>query len=100
VAVFCNPAQSYLNWFWDSDRNWLEFLSVLDATFSCIAISQDGVSPEANEFVRMECSENIVRTRDLFTRLAEEDGKKDRSALLALLELEKRARIHGLSTGR
>lgn len=47
----------------------------------------------------MACSESISKTRELLERLAEQDGSKDRSALLALLELEKRARLYNLSTG-
>lgn len=77
-----------------SDRNWLEFLSVLDGTFAAI---RDG--SEASESAKTECSEAITKTHQLFSRLAEQDGLKDRSGLLGLLELEKRARSHGLSTG-
>jgi len=43
--------------------------------------------------------ENITKTKELFVKTAEQDGQSDRSAGLALLELEKRARKHGLSTG-
>ncbi|KAJ6630878.1 actin cytoskeleton organization protein [Mycena sp. CBHHK59/15] len=76
-----------------NDRNWLEFISVLDATFSYVTTSQVEVdtSPKA------ECSLHAAKTQELFTKLAVQDGHKDRSALLALLELEKRARTHGIS---
>jgi hypothetical protein len=43
---------------------------------------------------------NIDKARSLFTSLVELDGNKDRSAQLALLELEKRARTRGMSNGR
>ncbi|KAG6874208.1 hypothetical protein C0995_003754 [Termitomyces sp. Mi166 len=73
------------------DRNWLEFLSILDATFSYFSSSVES-SPS-----RREGLEQVEKTQELFTRIAEEDGSKDRSAALALLELEKRARNHGIS---
>jgi N-terminal acetyltransferase B complex non-catalytic subunit len=79
-----------------SDRNWLEFLSVLDATFHDVASLQ---SPDPSEAAKTNCSENISQTQELFVRLAEQDGRSDRSASLALLELERRARLHKLSTG-
>lgn len=52
-------------------------------------------SDEAKE----SCKRHIARTLDLFQQVAELDGLKDRSAMLALLELEKRARQYGLSSG-
>ncbi|KAG6898362.1 hypothetical protein C0992_009037 [Termitomyces sp. T32_za158] len=73
------------------DRNWLEFLSVLDATFSYLS-SSDGSSDS-----RVESSEHVKETKEFLNRIAEEDGAKDRSAALALLELEKRAHDHGIS---
>ncbi|KAI0065400.1 TPR-like protein [Artomyces pyxidatus] len=76
------------------DRNWLEFLSVLDATFSSLTSSNE--APDAS--AREECTQEAARVRILFTKVAEEDGRKDRSGLLALLELEKRARIHDVSS--
>ena len=80
-----------------SDRNWLEFLSILDATFSDSDSSQNHNIPP--EHVKAECSKRIADAQDLFARLAKEDGQKDRSALLALIELEHRARSHSMSTG-
>ncbi|GLB34889.1 putative N-acetyltransferase B complex (NatB) non catalytic subunit [Lyophyllum shimeji] len=78
------------------DRNWLEFLSILDATFSYFTPSEaDG--PSSSETSKSEGLEHLAKTQELFTRIAEEDGPKDRSAGLALLELEKRARSHGIS---
>lgn len=79
------------------DRNWLEFLAVLDATFDCLVISPTDVAPTTLEDAKKECATRVQETRVLFTRVAEEDGSKDRSGLLALLELEKRARDHGVS---
>ncbi|KAJ6547637.1 actin cytoskeleton organization protein [Mycena capillaripes] len=78
-----------------SDRNWLEFLSVLDATFSSVASCEGDQEPD--EAAKTKCSLHVVKTQELFTRLALQDGRKDRSALLALLELEKRARLYGIS---
>ncbi|CAK5277392.1 unnamed protein product [Mycena citricolor] len=71
------------------DRNWLEFLSVLDATFAELSSTTDDA--------RERCSAEVSSARELFSAIAEKDGRKDRSGLLALLELEKRARAHGLS---
>ncbi|PFH54291.1 hypothetical protein AMATHDRAFT_38233 [Amanita thiersii Skay4041] len=77
----------------EKDRNWLEFLAVIDATFSYFASDSD---PNDDEKIR--CSEHVKRTEQLFSQVAEEDGTRDRSGLLALLELEKRARNCGVST--
>ena len=65
------------------DRNWLEFLAILDATFSA----------EGNT------TELVESTRKFFTEIAERDGKKDRSGPLALLELEKRVVERSISKG-
>ena len=81
------------------DRNWLEFLAVLDATFDCLVISPTDVAPTTLEDAKKECATRVQETRVLFTWVVEEDGCKDRSGLLALLELEKRARDHGVSEG-
>jgi len=81
------------------DRNWLEFLAVLDATFDFLVISPTDVAPTILEGAKKECATKVQETRALFTRVVEEDGCKDRSGLLALLELEKRARDHGVSEG-
>ncbi|KAI0082628.1 actin cytoskeleton organization protein [Panus rudis PR-1116 ss-1] len=75
------------------DRNWLEFLSVLDATFWDISSTSEP-SEEAIATVK----EQIVKSRELFTQVGKEDGLKDRSGPLALLELAKRARVYGLSS--
>ncbi|KAI0748133.1 N-acetyltransferase B complex non catalytic subunit-domain-containing protein [Daedaleopsis nitida] len=75
------------------DRNWLEFLAVIDATFS--DFTAEGADVDA---AKVSCAEHVVRTRDLFGKVVEEDGVKDRSGHLALLELEKRSRQHGLAT--
>lgn len=44
-------------------------------------------------------SKRIQKARELLMRIAEEDGLKDRSGPLALLELEKRIRAKGMPTG-
>ncbi|KAJ7774915.1 actin cytoskeleton organization protein [Mycena metata] len=75
-----------------NDRNWLEFLSVLDATFSSLVSSA-----EPDEAAKTECTLQVAKTQELLAKLAEQDGPRDRSGLLALLELEKRARFHGIS---
>ncbi|KAG6837306.1 hypothetical protein H0H93_011908 [Arthromyces matolae] len=76
-----------------TDRNWLEFLSVLDATFSFFT-SSVGSSESLEKGLH-----EVQKTQESFKQIAENDGPKDRSAALALLELEKRARTHGLSQG-
>ncbi|KAJ7285761.1 actin cytoskeleton organization protein [Mycena rebaudengoi] len=78
-----------------NDRNWLEFLSVLDGCFASVTQPKNDDELEAS---KTECSVQVARIQELLTTLAEQDGAKDRSALLALLELEKRARIHEVST--
>lgn len=76
-------------------RNWLEFLSVLDATFCDVTSS----SEPASDGLKASVTEQITKTRKVFTDAATEDGSKDRSGLLALLELEKRTKTHGLTSG-
>ncbi|THH26464.1 hypothetical protein EUX98_g7719 [Antrodiella citrinella] len=75
------------------DRNWLEFLSVLDATFWDVASTS-----EPTEEARESCKQHIMQTHNLFQQIADSDGLKDRSGMLALLELEHRARQHGFSS--
>jgi hypothetical protein len=75
------------------DRNWLEFLSVLDATLP------RQVSSSHSEQSRRDVEANITHSKALFSKVAEEDGLKDRSGFLALLELEKRSVAHGHSKG-
>ncbi|KAJ3732242.1 actin cytoskeleton organization protein [Lentinula guzmanii] len=72
-----------------SDRNWLEFLSVVDGTFASLTDSEDAKEQSASK---------ISNTLALFTKISVQDGRKDRSGLLGLLELEHRARKHGVST--
>ncbi|TRM57612.1 N-acetyltransferase B complex non catalytic subunit-domain-containing protein, partial [Schizophyllum amplum] len=67
------------------DRNWLEFLSLVDGTF---------VEPEAED-----AQERVNKTRAFLEGIKEKDAKTDRAAHLAALELEKRARIHKTSDG-
>lgn len=77
------------------DRNWLEFLAVVDATFSEVASS----SVSDADAARAACLEHMSKTREFLYQVAEEDGLQDRAGLLALLELEKRARFYGLTPG-
>jgi hypothetical protein len=79
-----------------SDRNWLEFLSVLKATFSDVTGREEKPSEEASEATRKK----IQEARELFAKVVEKDGLKDRSGLLAQLELEKRSRAHGLTDSK
>lgn len=73
---------------------------MLDATFSYVASPQAlAASPTPSDSAKEDCSKHISRTRDFFLRISEQDGVSDRSALLGLVELERRARLHGLSTG-
>ncbi|KAJ4487875.1 actin cytoskeleton organization protein [Lentinula aciculospora] len=78
------------------DRNWLEFLSVVDGTFASIKNLQKDAEPSAD--AKEQCLSKISNTLALFTKIAVQDGRKDRSGLLGLLELEHRARKHNLST--
>ncbi|KAF9075215.1 N-acetyltransferase B complex non catalytic subunit-domain-containing protein [Rhodocollybia butyracea] len=75
-----------------NDRNWLEFLSVVDGTFSHLTVSKP------SEDAREQCLSKVSNTLALFTKISVQDGKKDRSGLLGLLELESRSRKHGIST--
>ncbi|KAF8921223.1 N-acetyltransferase B complex non catalytic subunit-domain-containing protein [Mucidula mucida] len=75
-----------------NDRNWLEFLAVLDATFAS-ASDLAGEETRKSDLVA-EC----LRVQELLESIAAKDGKSDRSGPLALLELEKRARQYGVST--
>ena len=74
------------------DRNWLEFLSVIEGAIPA-------TSPEGTTVDLEATGPKVSRVRELFLKIAEEDGTKDRSAPLALLEVEKRALHHGLSQG-
>jgi N-terminal acetyltransferase B complex non-catalytic subunit len=76
-----------------SDRNWLEFVSVIDATFASVQ------GPDVSEEGKSECSENIAKTRDFLIEIAKVDGSNNRSASLALLELEKNAFSYGITSG-
>ena len=73
------------------DRNWLEFLAVLDATLPPASSSLVELNPDIQS--------KVDHARELFARVSEDDGLKDRSGSLALLELEHRARAHGVSQG-
>ncbi|EIN07294.1 actin cytoskeleton organization protein [Punctularia strigosozonata HHB-11173 SS5] len=73
------------------DRNWLEFLSILDATFSYLRSAADADARE-------KCARHVAETREFLAHIAAEDGLKDRSASLALVDLANRTSSHGLST--
>ena len=77
-----------------SDRNWLEFLSMLDATFDGLTTTSE-TTAEAQK----GCKESVSEARRVFSEIAAKDGLRDRSGPLALLELEKRSIDHGLSIG-
>ncbi|THG98979.1 hypothetical protein EW026_g3303 [Hermanssonia centrifuga] len=74
------------------DRNWLEFLSVLNATFHDINSTE-----EPTEETMAACQDQINKTQVFFAEIADRDGARDRSGPLALLELELRARKIALS---
>ncbi|KAG1753404.1 N-acetyltransferase B complex non catalytic subunit-domain-containing protein [Suillus lakei] len=76
----------------NNDRNWLEFVSIVDAAFALVRGS------DVSEEGKSECSENIAKTREFLTEIAEVDGSNNRSASLALLELEKNAFSYGISS--
>ncbi len=67
---------------------------MLDATFADLTVEGADV-----ESAKGSSAERITQTRELFGKVVEQDGVKDRSGHLALLELEKRCRHHGLATG-
>ncbi|KAI0273734.1 N-acetyltransferase B complex non catalytic subunit-domain-containing protein [Gloeopeniophorella convolvens] len=72
------------------DRNWLEFISILDELFPPpTASSGTPVGPEI--------AERAQKIQKLFEGLAAEDGTRDRSTWLGLLELERRSRVHNVS---
>ena len=73
----------------DRDRNWLEFLAVLDAALPSTSSS----------CIDSDVHPKIHRSKALFMKVVEEDGLKDRSGLLALLELERRTRLHNINQG-
>ena len=80
------------------DRNWLEFISILDATFQASAFSNgthhESSLPSPSLFVQHK-----EKTRELFAKVAEGDGGHDRAGWLGLMELERRSTIHGVPSG-
>ncbi|KAK2466858.1 hypothetical protein APHAL10511_001116 [Amanita phalloides] len=78
----------------ENDRNWLEFVSVIDAVFAPFASTSD-----PNEEGRNNCAKAVKKVEELFSKVADEDGTRDRSGLLGLLELEKQAIHYGMSSG-
>lgn len=67
---------------------------MLDATFFDVT-----ALPEPSAEAQDSCKQYAAETQDMLQQIADLDGLKDRSAMLALLELEKRSRTHGFSTG-
>lgn len=81
----------------ERERNWLEFLAILDATIppEDAAPASDGDDSTVAISWKSGMADRIAETRTLFTELAETDGTRDRAPLLGLLELERRARAQG-----
>lgn len=73
----------------------MEFLAVLDATLLPDASVLTSTELRSTE----DTSTKIQHTQDLFLDVTKRDSLKDRSGPLALLELERRVRAHGLSRG-
>jgi len=73
-------------------------MSMIDAAVSLVPHGEVSSSIQSDE-MQIKCSEPIRHARQLFLRVAEEDGVKDRSGLLAGLELGRRSKLHGLSLG-
>lgn len=67
----------------------------MDGTFADLTGGEEEPSEEAIDAVR----KNYQETRELLLKVMEKDGLKDRSGLLALLELENRALAHDLADG-
>ena len=76
------------------DRNWLEFLSILDSSFAPISSQREG---EITEESKNECVETVSKARAFLAEVADKDGTNNRAAPLALLELEHRAHKFALS---
>ena len=81
-----------------SDRNWLEFVAVLEAAFWDVTSTSESSGKPSDE-AKTSCKEQIQKAREVFTSVSEKDGPKDRSGPLALLDLEQRATKLGLSSG-
>ncbi|KAH9063337.1 N-acetyltransferase B complex non catalytic subunit-domain-containing protein [Lactarius vividus] len=77
------------------DRNWLEFLSVLDATFLPSTLS-NGTHHESSSSLPSDFAQHKEKTRELFAKVVEEDGSHDRAGWLGLMELEKLSTTHGV----
>ena len=52
-----------------------------------------------DDAAKASAKEAIIKTQEFLAQVADRDGVRDRSGPLALLELEQRARKHGVSTG-
>ncbi|KAF8447742.1 actin cytoskeleton organization protein [Boletus edulis BED1] len=93
-GLFKDEGQSAQQKILNGDRNWLEFLSVLDSIFAPVSSRPEGGITEES---KNECLENISKARTFLAGVVEKDGTKNRAAPLALLELEHRAYKFGLS---
>jgi N-terminal acetyltransferase B complex non-catalytic subunit len=78
-----------------SDRNWLEFTSILDATFQTSALS-NGTHDESSLPPPSLFAQHKEKTQELFAKVAEKDGSHDRAGWLGLMELERLSSIHGV----
>lgn len=68
---------------------------MLDATFWDLTSTS-----EPSEEAKEQTKHSVTKAQELFAQISDKDGVRDRSGPLALLELEKRAIAHGLSTGK
>lgn len=76
------------------DRNWLEFISILDATFLPSTLS-NGTHHESSSSLPSDFAQHKEKMRELFAKVAEDDGSHDRAGWLGLMELERLSAIHG-----
>ncbi|KAF8308096.1 hypothetical protein DL93DRAFT_2159228 [Clavulina sp. PMI_390] len=74
------------------DRNWLTFTSYLDSTFALITASAESSAPDDTTAVAPSPTTLLKEARAQLTSVAELDGRKGRSAQIALLEFAKRLR--------
>jgi hypothetical protein len=68
-------------------------MSLIDSTFKLI---HDPSESADNTAVEGDAVEHVASIRELLTETIERDGKRDRGAHLALMELEERLRSRGL----
>lgn len=68
-------------------------MSLIDSTFKLI---HDPSESADNTAVEGDAAEHINSVREILTEIIERDGKRERGAHLALMELEERLRSRGL----